>query len=203
VLIALVAVGGLYVALPAYLTVGPRWLLPLLVGVLEVTLVISHRRGAHRLDVVLGVTVTALVTAAMIGSLGLLIAALPSHKESPVELLVSAASLWFTNILIFAIWYWRLDAGGPHQRDAREDHLTGSFLFPQMTVPPSLKETMGHRGWAPHFVDYLFLAFNTSTAFSPTDTPVLKRWAKVMMMLQSLVSLTVLAILAARAVNML
>ena len=190
-------------ALPEYLTVGPRWLIPVLVGVLVVPLVISHRRGAHRLDVALGVTVTAVVTAAMIASLGLLVAALPSHKESPTALLLSATSLWFTNILIFALWYWRFDAGGPHRRDAREDHAIGSFLFPQMTLLPGIKQAGGQRPWAPHFVDYLFLAFNTSTAFSPTDTPVLTRWAKIMMMLQSLISLTVIAILAARAVNML
>lgn len=202
-LIALVAVGGLYVALPAGLTVGPRWLLPLLLGVLVVPLLISHRAGAHRLDVALGVVVTTVVTAAMFASLGLLIAALPSHKESPTALLVSAASLWVTNILIFALWYWRFDAGGPHRRDARDDHTSGSFLFPQMTVPPGVRGAASQRPWAPHFIDYLFLAFNTSTAFSPTDTPVLARWAKVMTMLQSLISLTVLAILAARAVNML
>ena len=202
-LTALVAVGGLYVALPAGLTVGPCWLLPLLLGVLVVPLLISHRAGAHRLDVALGVAVTTVVTAAMFASLGLLIAALPSHKESPTALLVSAASLWVTNILIFALWYWRFDAGGPHRRDARDDRTSGSFLFPQMTVPPGVRGAASQRPWAPHFIDYLFLAFNTSTAFSPTDTPVLARWAKVMTMLQSLISLTVLAILAARAVNML
>ncbi len=203
-LIALLAVGGLFIALPEELTVGPRWLLLTVVGALSVPLVISNRAGAQRLNVALGVTVTAVVTAAMIASLALLIAALPSHKESPTALLASAASLWFTNILIFALWYWRFDAGGPHRRDARPDHTTGSFLFPQMTLLPNIKEAAGHhRGWAPHFLDYLFLAFNTSTAFSPTDTPVLTRWAKIMMMLQSLISLTVLAILAARAVNIL
>lgn len=201
-LIALVAVGGLYVALPEYLTVGPRWLFPTVVAALTVPLVVSHRVGAHRLNVALGVTATAVVMAAMIGSLALLVAALPSHRESPTALLLSAAVLWFTNILIFALWYWRFDAGGPHRRDARADHETGSFLFPQMTMRPG-KEATGQRGWSPHFVDYLFLAFNTSTAFSPSDTPVLTRWAKIMMMLQSLISLTVLAILAARAVNML
>jgi hypothetical protein len=203
-LIALLAVGGLFVALPKELTVGPRWLLLAVVGALVVPLVISHRAGAQRLNVALGVTVTAVVTLAMILSLALLIAALPSHKESPTALLKSAASLWFTNILIFALWYWRFDAGGPHRRDARQDHTTGAFLFPQMTLLPNIKEAAGHQhGWAPHFLDYLFLAFNTSTAFSPTDTPVLTRWAKIMMMVQSLISLTVLAILAARAVNIL
>ena len=202
-LIALVAVGGLYVALPAYLTVGPRWLVPAVVGVLAVPLVISHSAGAHGLDKALSLTVTTLLTVAMVVSLALLIAALPSHRESPIALLQSAASLWLTNILIFARWYWQFDAGGPHGREARDQHLTGSFLFPQMMVLPGVKHAAHQRPWAPNFVDYLFLSFNTSTAFSPTDTPVLTRGAKMMMMLQSLISLTVLVILAARAVNML
>jgi len=146
--------------------------------------------------------VTGLVTAGMIVSLSLLIRALPAHKESPTELLLSAVALWFTNILVFALWYWRLDAGGPHGRDLREGHPDGAFLFPQMTMPVAPADT-GQPAWSPNFLDYLFLAFNTSTAFSPTDAPVLERWGKVLMMLQSLISLTVIALLAARAVNIL
>jgi hypothetical protein len=138
----------------------------------------------------------------MILSVILLVSALASHKQSPSALLLSAASLWFTNILVFALWYWRLDAGGPHGRDSRLRHAEGAFLFPQMTMP--VGDGREHSpSWSPHFVDYLFLAFNTSTAFSPTDTPALARWAKAMMMFQSLISLTVLALLAARAVNIL
>src|SRR5205814_5471174 len=102
------------------------------------------------------------------------------------------------NILVFALWYWRLDAGGPHGREAREGHAAGAFLFPQMTMSPQARTVARNLTWSPDFVDYLFLAFNTSTAFSPTDTPVLARWGKVAMMIQSLISLTVLAILAAR-----
>jgi hypothetical protein len=131
------------------------------------------------------------------------VSALPAHREQPTELLVSAGSLWMTNILVFALWYWRLDAGGPHGREARPGHHEGSFLFPQMTMPPEAKMAADLDDWSPNFVDYLFLAFNTSTAFSPTDTPALTRWAKVLMMLQSLISLAVLALLAARAVNIL
>ena len=104
----------------------------------------------------------------MVFSLGLLIAALPKHKESPVALLQSAAALWIANILVFASWYWRLDAGGPHQRELRGVHSDGAFLFPQMTLTPETRRAMGEDTWSPGFVDYLFLAFNTSTAFSPT-----------------------------------
>ena len=199
----MLAVGGLYLALPAALTIGPRWMFPGVIAVLLVPTVISHRTGKHQLNRILGFTVTGLVTIAMIASVSLLIAALPAHKESPTALLVSAASLWFTNILVFALWYWRLDAGGPHGRDSRAGHADGAFLFPQMTLLPEAKAAAGERAWSPNFLDYLFLAFNTSTAFSPTDVPVLARWGKVLMMLQSLISLTVVALLAARAVNIL
>jgi len=132
-----------------------------------------------------------------------LIRALPAHKESPTELLLSAVALWFTNILVFALWYWRLDAGGPHGRDSRAGHPDGAFLFPQMTMQPGSQADTEEPEWSPNFLDYLFLAFNTSTAFSPTDAPVLERWGKALMMLQSLISLTVIALLAARAVNIL
>ena len=202
-LIAVLAVGGLYLALPTYLIFGPRWVFPVSVVVLLIPTVISHRAGKHHLNRILGFTVTGLVTAGMIASLTLLIRALPAHKESPTELLLSAVFLWFTNILVFALWYWRLDAGGPHGRDLREGHPDGAFLFPQMTMPPAAPTDKGQPAWSPNFFDYLFLAFNTSTAFSPTDVPVLARWGKALMMLQSLISLTVIALLAARAVNIL
>jgi hypothetical protein len=110
-----------------------------------------------------------------------------------------------TNVLVFALWYWRLDGGGPYRRDQRAGHETGAFLFPQMTRDgeQGWEATEDGERWSPLFVDYLFLAFNTSTAFSPTDTPVLSRWAKVMTMIQSSISLAVVVILAARAVNIL
>lgn len=144
-----------------------------------------------------------IITLAMIVSLSLLIGALPDHKQSPKSLLLSAAALWSTNILVFAAWYWRLDAGGPNARDLTRVHTDGAFLFPQMTMDQEAKLAAGEQCWRPGFVDYLFLAFNTSTAFSPTDVPVLSRWAKLMMMVQSSISLATLALLAARAVNIL
>jgi len=201
-LIAILAVGGLYLALHADLVIGPRWLFPSAIGLLLVPALITHRVGRQDLNRIFGLLISGVITIGMILSVILLVGALPSHKQSPSALLLSAASLWFTNILVFALWYWRLDAGGPHGRDSRLRHAEGAFLFPQMTMPAGDGGDQAP-GWSPHFVDYLFLAFNTSTAFSPTDTPALARWAKAMMMLQSLISLTVLALLAARGVNML
>lgn len=168
---------------------------------LVIPAVAAHRAGRSRLNTVLGFLISGIITAAMVWSLGMLIAGLPHKSEGPTELLRAAAALWLCNILVFASWYWRLDAGGLNVREKREFHTDGDFLFPQMTLPPHLSSIA--RGWKPGFIDYLFLAFNTSTAFSPTDVPVLSRWAKVLMMVQSSLSLGTLAILAARAINIL
>lgn len=202
-MLALIAVGGLRLALPEQLSVGPDWLLLAVICALIVPTAWASRSRRVALSRVLGHTVTAIVTADMIWSLWLLVSALPRHTENPQALLQSAAALWITNILVFASWYWRLDAGGPHERDLRGTHTDGAFLFPQMTLDLEAKRIMCEEHWAPGFIDYLFLAFNTSTAFSPTDVPVLSRWAKVLMMLQSLISLATIALLAARAVNIL
>ena len=200
---ALGAVAVLHYALPSALSPGPDWLVPLLVLAFTTPALISHRIRAYRAAQVFGYVALCTVTVMTLASLGLLVAGLPSHKETPLQLLISAACLWASNVLIFASWYWRLDAGGPHQRDLRGAHTDGAFLFPQMMLDLELREQMGEQDWRPGFVDYLFLAFNTSTAFSPTDVPVLSRWAKVLMMIQATISLAVIALLAARAVNIL
>lgn len=200
---ALLAVGGLRLALPNALSVGPNWLLLAVVLVLLIPTIWARFGGSHGVNQALGYVVNGVVTADMLWSLGLLIRALPAHTEAPQALLRSAAALWVANILVFASWYWRLDAGGPHARDLRAEHASGAFLFPQMTLSDESKQEMDQQGWSPNFVDYLFVAFNTSTAFSPTDAPVLSRWAKVLMMTQSLISFTTVALLAARAVNIL
>jgi hypothetical protein len=202
-LVALIAVGGLRLALPHELSLGPNWLLLAIIGVLIVLYVIARLLKNLALCMALGYVQLAVVTADMASSLYMLIAALPRHSESPTALLRSAGALWITNILVFASWYWRLDAGGPYARDQRGIHIDGAFLFPQMTLTEENRRIMGEDTWSPGFIDYLFLAFNTSTAFSPTDSPVLTRWAKVLMMIQSLISFTTVALLAARAVNIL
>jgi hypothetical protein len=172
------------------------------VAVLLVPILIARMRGSFDLNQKLGYVLLGVVTAAMLWSLGLLVWSLPRHTLPPLVLLRSAAALWVTNILVFASWYWRLDAGGPHARHMSAGHTKGDFLFPQMTLTPGTSQPVDPT-WSPGFVDYFFLAFNTSTAFSPTDTAVLARWAKMVMMLQSSVSLATLALLAARAVNIL
>ena len=202
--VAMLAVGGLYAALPPSLMGGaPRWLLVALVVALLLPIVISHRSGSHSLGHSLGYVLNGLVTVALIFALYSLLAEVTQHQIPPARLLRSAAALWISNFLIFASWYWRLDGGGPHQRAQTLGHTDGAFLFPQMTMHPEAKIAAGEEEWEPHFVDYLFLAFNTSTAFSPTDVPVLSRWAKILMMVQAMISLLVIALLAGRAVNIL
>ena len=195
----MLAAGCLYLALPESLAAGPRWLLLAIVVALVIPMEVTFRSGRDEITRVLAFVASGAITAAMIASLAILIAELPSHRESPKKLLISSVALWITNVLVFALWYWKLDAGGPIERDkAHGRRLRSSFLFPQM-----LNLDDGNPPWSPNFMDYLFLAFNTSTAFSPTDTAVLSRWAKFGTMLQSLISLTIVALLAARAVNIL
>jgi hypothetical protein len=203
-LVAMLAVGGLYAALPPSLTAGaPRWLMVAIVVALLAAIVISRRGGSHSVSHFLGYVLNSIVTVALILSVYSLLAEVTEHLISPQRLLGSAAAIWVSNFLVFASWYWRLDGGGPHERAKSKAHTDGAFLFPQMTMHPEAKTAAGEDEWAPHFVDYLFLAFNTSTAFSPTDVPVLSRWAKIMMMIQAMISLLVIALLAGRAVNIL
>ena len=197
-ILAILATAALHYLLPKPFRFGPGWLLLVVAILFLIPSVLAHRAGRLVLNRVLGHIVLGSLTASMVWSLSLLIWRLPEHRDTPRALLQAAATLWVANVLVFASWYWRLDAGGPNERDRRKSHTEGAFLFPQMVVPGK-----SARGWRPGFVDYLFLAFNSSTAFSPTDVPVLSRWAKVMMMVQASISLATVALIAARAVNIL
>jgi uncharacterized membrane protein len=192
----MLAAGGVYFSLPERLSVGPGWGLLAVILVLMVPIAVSNRRGDFHITRPLVVIANGAITVGMITSLVWLIKDIPQHRDPPMALLRAAIALWITNIVVFALWYWKFDAGGPSRRDARTGRLKSSFLFPQM-----LNEEGRDPDWSPQFMDYLFLAFNTSTAFSPTDTAVLSRWAKAGTMLQSLISLAIVVLLAARAVN--
>ncbi len=194
--VAMLAAAGVYLALPENLSVGPSWLLFATVVILLIPILATYRRGRYKATRILTLVANGVITVAMVASLVLLVRGIPEHLQTPRALLGSASALWGTNILVFALWYWELDGGGPLTREQPHTLCDSSFLFPQMLGTEEKDST-----WKPNFVDYLFLAFNTSTAFSPTDTAVLSRWAKVGTMLQSLISLTIVALLAARAVN--
>jgi hypothetical protein len=202
-LLAFLAVGTIYLALPRHLIVGPIWLLPTLIVVLLVPTVVSHRMGKHSLNRALGIIINGITTIALIGSVVLLVTALPSHKESPLDLLRSGALLWLTNVIVFALWYWRLDGGGPTKREERREFGSRSFFFPQMQVEASERERYKVGLWRPRFVDYLFVAFTQSSTFGPTDAPLLARWAKILAMIQIFVSLSIVILLISRAVGVL
>lgn len=193
-------------ALPRSLTLAPTWALVPANVVLLMGAILAHRHNRVKLTDFLSYTNLGLLTLSMLYSLATLVIGLPRHAEPAPRLLESAAVLWFANVIVFAAWYWRLDAGGPHARDRREAHMEGAFLFPQMSVDApgrkgvSLAEA---EGWRPGFIDYLALSFYTATAFSPTDVLVFTRWAKLMMMVQALISFGTVILLTARAVNML
>ena len=162
--------------------------------------VIAHVANRRRVEKILGYGISNIGHAGAGGSLALLLRALPLKLEPPGVLLRSAAILWGTNMLVFALWYWRLDAGGPHEREDRGEHTDGAFFFPQMMHSAPAKKGAP---WFPNFVDYLFIAFCTSTTLGPTDTAVLSRWAKLLVMIQATISLLCVAVLASRAVGLL
>jgi uncharacterized membrane protein len=193
--VALLIVGALYSVISGPLTFGPRAFLLALVSVLLVPLATAHQQGRHRLARLLGLGLVGLVTVAVVVSVFLLISSPLSGQTPAQKLLQDAVLLWLINVVTFAVWYWEIDGGGPAQR-RREGHVSEDFLFPQMNF-----DYKSARTWSPGFLDYLFLAFNTSTAFSPTDTAVLSRRAKVLMMVQALLSLVILAVLVSRAIN--
>jgi len=209
VLAALFGVGALYTALPPALLPVPdvrfRWVPLAIVLVAALPLTLSHRLRMHRVNTNMAYVLLGILTLFLVLSLYLVVKSVSPHAPyvNPVQLLKSAAILWGTNVIVFACWYWRLDAGGPNAREKRDRHEHGAFLFPQMTMSPELLQQTGQLNWKPGFVDYVFLAFSSSTALSPTDSPVLSKWAKWLMMLQSTISFTVIVLLAARAVNIL
>jgi uncharacterized membrane protein len=193
--VALLGVGALYAVISGGLTLGPRAFLLGLVAVPLVPSLTAHLRGRNRLARGFGFGVIGLVTLAVIVSVFLLVSSSLGGGTSAPGLLQDAALLWVINVATFAVGYWELDSGGPARRH-REGHVSEDFLFPQKNL-----DHKAARAWSPGFLDYLFLAFNTNTAFSPTDTAFLSRRAKVLMMVQALLSLLILAVLVSRAIN--
>jgi hypothetical protein len=193
---------GLQLLLPERLTVGPTWLLPALEGALLIGLSfaspreLEHEHPARR-RVALGLT--ALVSAANVFSLYELIHFLlhHGHVAEGRELIISGMLIWLTNFLIFALWYWELDRGGPGKRAAGHDEAP-DFLFPQMT-----DDRIEPMDWRPMFIDYTYVSLTNATAFSPTDTMPLTAMAKMIMGVQALVSLVTLGLVVSRAVNIL
>ncbi len=193
---------GLQVALPDRYEVPPSWLLPTLDTMLAIGLSVAHPRRITRHSPQLrtiSILLIAVISLANAGSAGRLITALlrgKSHDDATTLLLIGGA-IWLTNVIVFGMWYWNLDRGGPAAR-AQALKSYPDFLFPQMTAPD-----LSPAEWQPEFFDYLYLSFTNAAAFNPTDTLPLARWAKMAMMLQSIVSLGTVVLVVARAVNIL
>jgi uncharacterized membrane protein len=200
-LLTVLASIGLQLTLPARLTAGPTWLVPSLEGLLLIGLFFASPRelehehtGRRRAAIAL----IAIVSAANVYSLGALVHYLLHHKPSNGrELVISGVLIWLTNFLIFGLWYWQLDRGGPGRRAAGHDGPP-DFLFPQMS-----DDSIEPRNWRPRFLDYMYVSLTNATAFSPTDAMPLSQMAKVIMGVQSLVSLVTLGLIVSRAVNIL
>jgi hypothetical protein len=200
--LAVVAALALYVTLPEHFVLGPRWLVPGLELALLVPLSIFAPRLTHDEPPwrrIAALALIAIINAANVASLVFLVTFLirSGTKATGLQLLVSSTEIWLTNIVVFALWYWELDRGGPRHRLVASTR-SADFLFPQMVTPACATS-----GWMPHFVDYFYVAFTNATAFSPTDTMPLTPAAKMLMAIQSLASLLTVALVAARAVNIL
>jgi hypothetical protein len=157
--------------------------------------------GTHQVHVtrrVLSLGMIGIVSAANAASIILLVHLLVNgvHANAP-PLLRAAVHMWIVNVLLFALWYWQLDAGGPVAGAQTAPHGR-DFLFPQQTEPE-----LAGGDWHPMFLDYLFVSFTNAAAFSPTDTLPLSRWAKMLMLVQAAMSLTLGLMVVARAVNIL
>jgi hypothetical protein len=206
-ILAVLSAAGLYATLPGRFIVGSssgalsvvRWLVPALMLALVGPLALTAPRqqivrtvGRRAAAIALIAIISAANAAAIIIIVHLLVTGASTHGR---ELLRAAIHIWCMNVIVFGLWFWQLDGGGPSAR------LLGGrardFLFPQMTIPELSVN------WYPRFLDYLYVSFTNATAFSPTDTMPLSPWAKVLMMIQSASSLLLAVMVAARAVNIL
>jgi hypothetical protein len=193
---------ALQLLLPSRLTLGSKWILPGLEAVMLLALFIASPQrieAPHSLRRQLTLTTTAIVTVANGISLALLAHNLLHHgTPNPRQLIIAGTLIWLTNVLTFGLWYWEIDRRGPGLRAAGLDGPP-DFLFPNMTDEIARLSP----GWRPHFADYLYVSLTNATAFSPTDTMPLSVQAKMMMGVQSLVSLVTLGLVVSRAVNIL
>jgi len=191
----------LQLTLPKALNISFPWIicgieaaLLLLVNILEPRRVSSHFGTPRRLSLGLA---AAMSGANLYSIVQLVNELLNGHVQDAKSLLLTGGSVWLTNVIVFALWYWEFDRGGPGARAAAKKSVP-DFMFPQMSDPD-----LAPPHWSSSFFDYLYISFTNSSAFSATDVLPLTRWAKALMLLQSVTSLIVVALVVARAVNIL
>ncbi|MCP2324996.1 putative membrane protein [Hamadaea flava] len=203
--VAVLVMIGLQLKVSHALHIQPGWLVPAVEGVLLLVLLSTNPGRVNRETRWLRLSGLTLVAAASVlnayAAARLVVDIATKHAEvnglTPAVLLLTGAAVWLSNVIVFALWYWELDSGGPAARaNARKDRP--DFLFPQMTARDLAKPD-----WEPGFVDYLYVSFTNATAFSPTDTMPMTKWAKLTMMFESAVSVVVVGLVVARAINIL
>jgi uncharacterized membrane protein len=202
VTLAILVAIGLQIALPPRFSPHTQWLLPILEVLLLIGLVMANPGRLERRSTTLRRASMALIIVISLANASAAIRLIVglirgTEGDHATTLLLVGGAIWLTNVIVFALWYWELDRGGPVAR-AHADLPNPDFVFPQMQSPELVSPD-----WEPQFVDYFYVSFTNATAFSPTDTMPFSRWAKLTMMLQSAVSLAVVVLVIARAVNIL
>ena len=199
---AVLAATILYVGMPHRGRVPGWWLFPVVQLVLLGILIAQdpgriNRRSAT-LQRVMGALLVVMTTGTIIAVIVLAVDILVAVKGVTASVLLSrGAAVWVENVIVFSLWYWQLDRGGPAERAAGSP-IPPSFAFPENATPE-----LAPAGWRPAYPDYLYLAYTNATAFSPTDTLPVRRWAKLTMMVQSTLSLVIAILVLARAINIL
>ena len=204
VALAIVAVVGLHVILPSRYRVQPVWVLPVVLLTLLAVMIVGDPGRIDRqktwLRVLMGAIIALLTVANLLAAIRLVVDILTNNKlyaNNPGGELAAGGVIWVTSVIAFGLWYWDLDRGGAAARAHHPDR-NPAFIFPEMQltdfVPP---------GWVPKFLDYLFLSFWTSTAFSPSDTIAIRPWAKALMLFEAAASLGLGALVISRAINIL
>ena len=204
VALAIIVVAGLHVALPAKYRVDPPWVAPAVLLALLAALIIGDPGRIDRqktwLRITTGVMIALITVANLFAAVRLVGDIITNNKlfaGNATGLLATGGVIWATNVIAFGLWYWDLDRGGAAAR-AHHPHANPAFVFPEMQHTDYTPAD-----WVPEFADYLSLAFWTATAFSPTDVSAIKRWAKLLMMIEAVVSLGIGVLVIARAINIL
>jgi uncharacterized membrane protein len=202
VTVAIFAAIGLMLALPSRVANHPRWVLPGLAALLLIGVFVAKSARLERRSRLLRISSLSLIAVMSLSNAtsgGRLIVDLVRAEgiRDPTRLLLTGAAIWLTNVIVFGLWYWEFDRGGPVERAAGAQPYP-DFVFPQMTSPD-----LAPADWEPGFVDYLYVSFTNAMAFSPTDVMPMTRWAKLTMLTQSVISVITVVLVIARAVNIL
>jgi uncharacterized membrane protein len=203
--LAVLTAGGLYFFIPEAFRVSDatKVVYPALLVVLLTVLMVADPgridRDSRRLRVATGLLLGVITLGSGVSTVRLVVGILQKAAfATPTDLLTVGLVVWITNVIAFGLWYWHLDRGGPAARAADRAGFVPAFHFPEEDLAVAQEH-----GWFPQFVDYLALSFNTSTAFGPADVSAVRHWSKLWLMTESVISLTLVALVVARAVNVL